>query len=103
MFIHKNGGEFCYRGKPCFSFTHIDGGGGGGVLLPGFLRPAASSASRRGVIEGSLSTRVFETRTATGSKLFSLLTYPHTTTFTLLSIVSPSGMSGIKICLTIGS
>ena len=50
MFIHKNGGEFCYIGKPCFSFTHIDGGGGG-VLLPGFLRPAASSASRRGVIE----------------------------------------------------
>ena len=27
---------------------------------------------------GSLSTRVFETRTATGSELFSLLTYLHT-------------------------
>ena len=39
---------------------------------------------------GSLSTRVFETRTATGSELISLLTYPHTTTFTLLSIFSPS-------------
>ena len=26
MFIHKNEGEFCYRGKPCFSFTHIDKG-----------------------------------------------------------------------------
>ena len=38
---------------------------------------------------GSLRTRVFETRTATGSELFSLLTCPHTTTFTLLSIFSP--------------
>ena len=38
---------------------------------------------------GSLSTRVFETRTATGSELFSLLTCPHTTTSTLLSILSP--------------
>ena len=35
---------------------------------------------------GSLSTRVFETRTATGSEQFSLLTSPRTTTFTLLSI-----------------
>ena len=32
-------------------------------------------------IIGSLSTRVFETRTATGSELFSLLTCRHTTTF----------------------
>ena len=39
---------------------------------------------------GSLSTRaVFETRTATGSELFSLLTCLQTTTFTLLSIFSP--------------
>ena len=36
---------------------------------------------------GSLSTRVFETRTVTGSELFSLLTCLHTTTFTLLSIL----------------
>ena len=35
---------------------------------------------------GSLSMRVFETRTATGSELFSLLTCVHTTTFTLLNI-----------------
>ena len=38
---------------------------------------------------GSLSTRVFETRTAIGSKLFSLLTCLHKTTFTLPSIFSP--------------
>ena len=46
---------------------------------------------------GSLSTRVFETRTATGSELFSLLTCFHTTTFTLLSIFSPLQMISIKI------
>ena len=45
----------------------------------------------------SLSTRVFETQTATGSELFSLLTCPHTTTFTLLSIFSPLDMISIKI------
>ena len=44
---------------------------------------------------GSLSTRVFETRTTTGSELFSLLTCPHTTTFTLLSIFSPLEISKI--------
>ena len=46
---------------------------------------------------GSLSTRVFDTRTATGSKLFSLLTCFYTTTFTLLSIFSPLQMISIKI------
>ena len=46
---------------------------------------------------GSLSTRVFETRTATGSELFSLLTCLHTKTFTLLSIFSPLEMISIKI------
>ena len=50
---------------------------------------------------GSLSTRVFETRTVTGSQLFSLLTRPHTTTFTLLSIFSPLETSSIKIWKTI--
>ena len=54
-------------------------------------------------IVGSLSTRVFETRTATGSEIFSLLTCPHTTTFTLLSIVSPLEMTSIKIWETIRS
>ena len=52
---------------------------------------------------GSLSTRVFETRTATGSELFSLLTCPHTTTFTLLSMFSPLEMNSIKIWETIRS
>ena len=52
---------------------------------------------------GSLSTRVFETRTATGSELFSLFTCPHTTTFTLLSIFSPQEMNSIKIWETIRS
>ena len=54
-------------------------------------------------IIGSLSTRVFETRTATGSALFSLLTCPSTTTFTLLSIFSPLEMNSIKIWETIRS
>ena len=52
---------------------------------------------------GSLSTRVFETRTATWSELFSLLTFPHTTKFTLLSIFSPLEMNSIKIWETIRS
>ena len=52
---------------------------------------------------GSLSTRVFETRTATGSELFSLLTCPHTTIFKLVSIFSPLEMSSIKIWETIRS
>ena len=46
---------------------------------------------------GSLSTRVFETRTATGSELFSLLTCLDTTTFTFLSIFSPLEMISIRI------
>ena len=45
----------------------------------------------------TLSTRVFETRTATGSELFSLLTCLHTTAFALQSIFSPLEMLGIKI------
>ena len=49
---------------------------------------------------GSLSTHVFETRTATGSELFSLLTCFHTTTFTLLSIFSPLEMISTKIWQT---
>ena len=40
--------------------------------------------------------RVFETRTATGSELFSLLTCLHTTAFALPSIFSPLEMRGIK-------
>ena len=47
--------------------------------------------------------RVLETSTATGSELFSLFTWPHTTTFTLLSIFSPLEMSSIKIWKTIRS
>ena len=46
---------------------------------------------------GSLSTRVFETRTAAGIEWFPLLTCLHTTTFTLLSIFSPLEMISIKI------
>ena len=52
---------------------------------------------------GSLSTRIFETQTATGSEPFSLLTCPHTAAFTLLSIFSPLEMSSIKIWETIRS
>ena len=46
---------------------------------------------------GSLSTRVFGTRTATGSVLFSLLTCFHTTTFTFPSIFYPLEIISIKI------
>ena len=49
---------------------------------------------------GSLSTRVFETRTITGNELFSLLTCPHTTTLTLLGILSPLEASSIHIWWT---
>ena len=52
-------------------------------------------------ILGSLSTRVFETRTATGSQLFSLLTCLHTTAFALPSIFCPLEMLGIKIWETL--
>ena len=51
-------------------------------------------------IIGSLSTRVFETRTATGSEWFSLFTCLHTTAFALPSIFSPLEMLGIKIWKT---
>ena len=49
----------------------------------------------------SLSAHVFETQTATGSELFSLLTYLHTTEFALPSIFSPLEMFGIKIWETL--
>ena len=45
----------------------------------------------------TLSTRVFETRTVTGSELFSLLTCLRTTAFALPSIFSPLEMLGIEI------
>ena len=44
--------------------------------------------------------RVFETRTATGSELFSFLTGLQITTFTLPSIFSPLEMISIKILET---
>ena len=56
-----------------------------------------SKSRVHGEILGSLSMHVFETRTATGSELFSLLTCLHTTEFALPSIFSPLEMLGIKI------
>ena len=53
--------------------------------------------------EEILSRRVFETRTATGSELISLLTCPRTITFTLLSIFSPLKISSRKIWETLRS
>ena len=44
--------------------------------------------------------RLLETRTATGTELFSLLTCLNTTTSTLLSIFSPLEMISMKICET---
>ena len=55
------------------------------------------------VVIWSLSTRVFEVRTANGDELFSLLAGSHTTTFTLLSIFSPSAIGSIKSWETIRS
>ena len=74
------------------------------MLRPTMLRYVALACCDRlaGAL-GSLSTRVFEMRTATGSELFLLLTCPHTTTFTLLSIFSLLEMSSIKIWVTIKS
>ena len=57
----------------------------------------------RVLTKGSLSTCAFETQTATGREVFSLLTWPHTTTFTLLSIFAPLEMSSIKVWETIRS
>ena len=64
--------------------------------------PRLRSRQRVGLIR-SLSTRVSETLTATGSELFSLLTCPPTTTFTLLSIFFPLEMSSIKVWETMRS
>ena len=65
--------------------------------LMGFWDASISSLDHTRRHIGSLSARVFETRTATGSKLFSLLTCLHTTTFILLSIVSPLEMISLKV------
>ena len=46
---------------------------------------------------GSLSTHDFETRTASGSELFALITRLHTITFTMLSTFSRLWMLSIKI------
>ena len=46
---------------------------------------------------GRLSTRDFETRTASGSELFSVITRLHTITFIMLSTFSRLGMTSIKM------
>ena len=55
------------------------------------------------LVPSTLSKSVSETRTATGSELISLLTRPHTTTFTLLSIFWPLKISSRKIWKTLRS
>ena len=45
---------------------------------------------------GTLNKRIFDTRTITGSELFSLLTCLHTTMVTLPSIFYPLEMNSIK-------
>ena len=67
----------------------------------GLVRVAYGRRSLECIVRELTSTRVFETRTATGSELFSLLTYPYTITFLLLSIFSSLEMSSIKIWKTI--
>ena len=64
---------------------------------------ASPLASGRSVAKtfGSLSMRVFQAPTATVSELFSFLTRPHTTTFTLLSIFSPLKINMISLAYKI--
>ena len=57
-------------------------------------RPFPHSIKQWGAL---ISARIFETQMVPGSEVFSLLTCPHTTTFTLLSIYSPLEMSSTKI------
>ena len=64
---------------------------------------ATHSTSLRRAYDMTLSTRVFETRTVVGSELFSLLTCPHTSIFTLPSVFSSLEMCSIKISETIRS
>ena len=52
-------------------------------------------------VNRELRMHVFELRTVTRSKLFSFLSCPHTTKFTLLSIFSPLEVSMQKIRETI--
>ena len=61
------------------------------------LQLTSRDTDGKGEMLGSLSTHVFETRTATGSELFSLLTCLHTTTFILRSIFSPLEMIRVKM------
>ena len=65
----------------------------------GCLEPLVMSCCAETVnfLKGSLSTHDFETRTASGSKLFSLITRLHTMTFTMLSMFSRLWMISIKI------
>ena len=49
---------------------------------------------------GNLSTRDFQTRTASGSELFSLITRLYTITFIMLNISSRLWMVSIKMCGT---
>ena len=69
-----------------------------GLLLNKVLTRFAVHNSPSSKILGSLlSTQAFETRTATGSELFSLLICLHTLTFTLLRIFSPLEMITLKL------
>ena len=89
--------HFCVPDTKFVSATNVARAGKRGNICVG-NNVSATMCPRLPVPLGSLSTRVFETRTATGSELFSLLTCPHTTTFTLLSIFSPLETSNIQIC-----
>ena len=77
--------EFRGRNLVCFVIAHN---------FNGKYAPEAGKTRMRTAFSR---THVFETRTATGSKLFSLLTYPQTTTFTMLNIFSPLEISSTKI------
>ena len=70
-------------------------------MLP-IRQPRATSLFRTvlRVTIGSLSTRDFETRTASGSELFSLIARLHNITFTMLSTISRFWMISIKMCET---
>ena len=58
------------------------------------------SGNCNATIIGSLSTRDFDTRTGSGSELFSLITRLQTITFAVLSTFSRLWMISIKMCET---
>ena len=97
-FPSKCPSTFRIKKKPCSSacsFTHLEAWSL--QLLHQLLEfPHQHSSTWWWASTKVISTRDFETRTASGSELFSLITRLHTITFTMLSTFSRLGMISIK-------